>query len=400
VAAIRNAAQRSSGELILVPSPASSGHYLIVKRSPNNDQARFGLALDIDAHILIETEAEFWQKPNTSITLTLPDGTALIDEQSNTYWASKTHLLFKKTLGSRTQPLLLTTQLVPQYSEILPLGRIFAGLIVLTGLLLGAILVRGLLSRIQTAELRARLGEQGVRIAHASRVNALGEMASGMAHELTQPLTAILSQSQAGIRLIGRDKTDLGAISEILTANVVQSKRATDILSRLRQWTERTDARQGYQKLNECINNVTFLLGPETRRLHINLSSKTDPADPVILGDAIEIEQLIFNLVRNAMEALEQDDKPHPHIAISSTVLKGEVILEVSDNGPGISPAMRNRLFEPFASGKQQGMGLGLVLCERIVERMGGQIELVDKRAVGATARVIIPLVTNEEKEA
>ena len=392
---IRDSVARSAGELMLTLSPAAAGRYLIVKRSPNNELARFGLAVEIDALALVESDAPFWQKTNAFITLALPDGTVLIDEQTRSSLADDKltpALTTDSTLGSQTQPLLLTTHFLPRLSDILPATRIFIGLASIGFALLAAAFLLRLVARTRSAELRARLGEQGARIAHASRINALGEMASGMAHELTQPLTAILSQSQAGARLIARDEMDRAAIAAILQDNVAQSKRAAGILTRLREWSKVSPSAPTPQSVNECIANVAFLLGPETRRLQIDLQVQAAPVDTKVIGDAVEIEQLIFNLVRNAIDAVESETGKQRRINISNEVNHEHVVVEVTDNGPGIAAAMRERLFEPFATGKKDGMGLGLALCERIVERMQGRLEIGAATGGGVTARVILPL--------
>ena len=230
------------------------------------------------------------------------------------------------------------------------------------------------------------------RLGSIKRTNALGEIASGIAHELTQPLTAILSQSQAGVHLLARGEKSMESVTEILQANVAQSKRAGDILSRLRDWTRQKPAVMKLQRLNECMHNVALLLGAEAQRLSIDLSVKADAADPTVMGDAVEIEQVIFNLVRNAMEALERDNSSERRIQMTSSVSAQHVIVEVLDNGPGIAAEMRERLFEPFITGKENGMGLGLALCERIVERMNGRIEIGIAEGGGVSARVFLAL--------
>jgi len=393
--AIRTAAKASTGRLVLMASPMSPGRYLIVKRSPNSELARFGLAIEIDARILLESASEFWQKPNVLISLSLADGTVLTTRQAAPDASDgngQGRMRIAKTLGSRTQPLLLTTGYWLRPGDILFGVPTVLGLSLIGGVLLALAMIVRLLSRTRSAEMRARLGEHGARIAHASRVNALGEIASGIAHELTQPLTAILSQSQACVHLLARGEKSMESVTEILQANVAQSKRAGDILSRLRDWTKQKPAVMKLQRLNERMHNVALLLGAEAQRLSIDLSVKTDATDPTVMGDAVEIEQVIFNLVRNAMEALERDNSSERRIQMTSSVSAQHAIVEVLDNGPGIAAEMRERLFEPFITGKEKGMGLGLALCERIVERMNGRIEIGIAEGGGVSARVFLAL--------
>ena len=392
----RAAAARSSGKFELLPTPVSAERYLIVKRSPNTDAARFGLTIEVDAQALAKTESSFWKKPGASITLSLPDETLLVGESTEesspaagsvfTQW-----LTTRRELGSRTQPLILTTKFVYGAGDLFPVKRVVIGLMIIGGILAALVMVIELISKTRSAEQRARLGEQDARIAHASRVNALGEIASGMAHELNQPLTAILSQSQAGVRLIARHDIDPVVIEKILENNISQSKRAADIIVRLREWTRTTPPISAPQDVNRCIENVVFLLGPDCLRQGIEVTVQTDSAEPQVLGDSVEIEQVLFNLVRNALEALEQASIGVKIIRVSSLISGRQVVLAVTDNGPGIDPKMRERLFEPFATGKEKGMGLGLVLCERIVERMGGSIEIADALGGGVTAQVKFP---------
>ena len=301
-------------------------------------------------------------------------------------------LITRRELGSRTQPLILTTKFVYGAGDLFPVERVIIGLVIIGGILAALVIVIKLVSKTRSAEQRARLGEQDARIAHASRVNALGEIASGMAHELNQPLTAILSQSQAGVRLVARGDPDPVVIEKILQTNIAQSKRAADIIVRLREWTRTTPPVSVPQDVNRCIENVVFLLGPDSRRQGIDVTVQTDSAEPQVLGDSVEIEQVLFNLVRNAMEALEETSTGRKTLRVSSQISGQQVVLAVTDNGPGIDPKMRERLFEPFATGKEKGMGLGLVLCERIVERMGGSIEIVDALGGGVAAKVKLPL--------
>lgn len=394
-ALIRSGALRSKGELLLISSPTVPGRYLVVKRSPNNDKARYGLALEVNAKALSVTDAQFWKKKSASISLALPDKTTLtgpdakLVSSGNRFTAPIT---FTKALGSRSQPLILSTHVNPVFADIAPLGWIASGLILIGVLLIGLGLIYQLLSRTRSAELRARLGEHEAQIAQASRINALGEMASGMAHELTQPLTAILSQSQAGIRLLARDSATTDAVKDVLNVNITQSKRAAAILSRLREWSKGGHATPSKQHLNRSIENVTLLLDQEIRRLQIDMVVKLDAADPVTIGNSVEIEQVIFNILRNAMDALKSEEISDRRISVGTSINGTNAIIEIADNGPGIAPDMLKRLYEPFQSSKEDGMGLGLALCERIMERMNGRLEIANGAAGGVSARAMFPL--------
>lgn len=234
------------------------------------------------------------------------------------------------------------------------------------------------------AERRALLGEQMARLEHASRVNALGEMAAGIAHEITQPLTAILGQAQAGRRLL--DRGDVDATRAVLDETVLQSKRAAAIMERLRKWIRFEEQGMAITPLRPVIDNVVALLASQLAQRGVRLDLQiTDPGLSV-RADAVQLEQVLFNLVRNAIEAVPAVDG---RVGISSGIEGGRVIIVVSDNGPGLEEGVRTRLFEPFVTTKDEGLGLGLVLCQRLVERMGGSIVLSSNSPT--TFQIILP---------
>jgi len=396
-AAIRAAVARSKGQPVLVAVPGGTGGYLLVKRSPNNDAPRFALALQVDADALMETDAAFWRSVKSSVALYLPDGSVLKHARVPAQEAALVGpMRFEKVLASQTQPLLMRTTLDMRVSDLLPADRIGFGLALLTALLAATVLFWRQASRARRAEQRARLGEHSARIAHASRVNALGEMASGIAHELTQPMTGILSQSQAGVRLMGRQPLDTEVITQILSANVAQSRRAADILARLRDWTRGSPPAVGTQDLNALIDNVCLLLAADARRHGVTIDFRKDASTPLVVGDTVEIEQVVFNLMRNALEALQLQEGRARRIAVATQADEREVVLSIEDNGPGVPPEMVDRLFEPFVTIKTEGTGLGLALCQRIVGRLGGRLELANGERVGAHARVVLPLAGGE----
>lgn len=424
---IRDGAARSDGELVMIQSPAQSASYLLIKRSPNNDQARYGLALEIDVQILSANLSGFWNLPNTALSIALPDGASLRNvaaEPERQSILDTTGLLVplvaSDTLPSLTQPLVIASHYQPRWEDLLPPSLSIGGPLVLAVLLVFSVLLIQLMLRARKAELGERLGIYEARLTHASRVNSLGEMASGMAHELNQPLTAILGQSQAGLRLLRASDPDVARISQVLDDNVAQAKRASAILARLREWSSRSARQPSPVSINECMANVVALVTAEAKQHAINLQIQADPREPKIMADAVEIEQLVFNLVRNALESLQRfealqstpddllaDSDSHllqsdaftqasdsrRLVRLSSKLTGEQVTIEVFDNGPGISSDMQSRLFEPFATDKPNGMGLGLALCTRIAERSAGSLSIVSDPRKGTRATVSIPIL-------
>jgi len=379
---VRSAAGASDGRIALLPHPQRPHHYIMVKRSPNSDAARYGLMLGIDARKLLGDGGAFWSRPGISLGLSLPDGHSLIDRGK-----SSETVRFSKPLGSASQPLLLETGMKIGPAELFP--PLKTGLVlVLVGLFyLAALAALRQRARTRAAIEQARLSALDSRLAHASRVNALGEMASGLAHELTQPLTAILAQAQAGRRMLGRG--DTAALAPVLDDTVTQARRASSILERFRNWSRPQHASTSAFDLREALDNVQALLAPQAAIHGVRLAFDIPKAPVSVTADSVEMEQVVFNLVRNAIEATGDKDGTG-RVSIRLRQEEDQTVLEVADNGPGVAEELRPRLFTPFTTTRVDGTGLGLALSQRLVERAGGDIALIDG-GPGATFRVVLP---------
>jgi signal transduction histidine kinase len=379
---IRDAARASDGRIALLPHPERPHHYIMVKRSPNTDAARYGLMLGVDARKLLDEAGPFWSRPGVALGLSMPHGHPLVG-----YVGPEETIRFSKALGSASQPLLLETGMAIGITDLLPPAR--TGLVLIAVSLACFAALAGLRQRARTraALEQARLSALDSRLAHASRVNALGEMASGMAHELTQPLTAILAQAQAGRRILGRG--DAAALAAVLDDTVAQARRASAILERFRNWSRPQRTPASAFDLRDTLRNVRALLAPQAAS-HGTLLAFDLPQSPVpVMADPVEMEQVAFNLVRNAMEATEGMGES-ARVAVALTQEVDRIVLAVSDNGPGVAKDVRSRLFAPFTTTRAGGTGLGLALSQRLVERAGGEITLVDG-GPGATFRVALP---------
>ena len=273
-------------------------------------------------------------------------------------------------------------------SDILPPGRVA---LVLAVIALGAMALRVIgrqRAKVRAAEARAELSGLETRLSHASRVNALGEMASGMAHELTQPLTAILAQAQAARHLAARGDTD--RVAGILEEVVGQTRRASAILDRLRTWTRPRERTAEPIDLRDCIRVAETLLAGQAQELGARISLTMPPSALTVEGDRVELEQVLFNLMRNALDAVAESAGAR-EVAVDAS-LDGEMaVIDVSDTGPGIRADVRDRLFTPFVTTRESGTGLGLALSHRLVERAGGDLTVVEARE-GARFRISLPL--------
>ena len=257
------------------------------------------------------------------------------------------------------------------------------------------------------AELALRgdhLAQLRSELAHVSRLSAMGEMAAALAHELNQPLTAI-GNSVGALKMMlsdgGRALDDTARARIVRAANHAegQAVRAGEIVRRLRDFIARGEADARIEQLDELIEDAVALAAPNARSEGTEVRLDFSPKAGHVLADRIQIQQILVNLVRNANEAMR--DLPAPHILTISTIAKrGMVEVSVRDSGPGVAPDLAARLFSPFVSTKNDGMGVGLSICRRIVEAHGGQMWLEPSEGAGADFRFTIPLATKELQHA
>jgi len=216
----------------------------------------------------------------------------------------------------------------------------------------------------------------------------MGEMASGMAHELTQPLTAILAGAQAGRRLLVRNNTE--ALAGALDDMVDQARRASAILDRLRNWSRPQRRQTAPADLRLSLQNVQTLLASEAVRQNVKVELVMPETPLMAAVDPVEMEQVMFNLLRNAIESFHDDDQDR-RVNASLKADGSVAILEIADNGPGVAPELLPRLFTPFTTSRPEGTGLGLALSQRLVERFGGEISYIPQER-GALFRVVLPI--------
>jgi len=377
------------------PVAARDGRYLLAKRVGEGEATQF-LVLEVDAARLLDRGDE--ARPamaGDSVALFLPDGTPLLPAAPAS--GGPILLVEETTLTSASQPLRLRLERRPALgtpAHWLAVGGFALGSAAM--LALGAALFRSRRAA-REAGRRAELGEHAARLAHAGRVNALGEMASGIAHEITQPLTALLSQSQAALRLARRGAPgDREKLETALEANVQAAKRAGDILARLRGWASKDLPPPRRLDLNAVVRAAAEL---DRRDAEVNgITLEFDLADPAprAMAEPVQAEQVVHNLLRNAREAMEELPAGMSRRIILRTRAPADGMAEivVEDSGPGIAPELRERLFEPFFTTKAGGMGLGLALCRTMVEQVRGRIAVED--APGGGARVIVRLPAAE----
>jgi two-component system sensor kinase FixL len=226
---------------------------------------------------------------------------------------------------------------------------------------------------------------------HVSRRSAMGEMATAIAHEINQPLAAIALYLDGSTALLAQGRYD-GPVTRSLGLAKDQCLRAGDIIRRLRSFVSGGDAVRRSENLPRLVDEACDLALVGAREAGIATSIVHDAHDLPVLVDAVQIEQVIVNLVRNAMDAMAETTDATLHVR-TGRAADGMVMVSVADNGPGIAAAVAGRLFEPFISTKGlKGMGVGLSICRTIVEGHGGKIWVDDDAGFGATFRFTLPL--------
>jgi two-component system sensor kinase FixL len=231
------------------------------------------------------------------------------------------------------------------------------------------------LTEMQRAE--RRLNDLQTELSHISRVSAMGSLASALAHELNQPLTAIASYAEGARALLGDDgepdAMQIDMVREALAEASAQAIRAGQIVRRLREFISRGESEKRVEKLRRLVTEAAALAMTGTGQTGIDFEIRLDPTADMVICDRIQVQQVLLNLIRNAVEAMQRSPRQSLEIR-SRPAGRGLVEVVVSDSGPGLSPDIAAVLFQPFNTSKEKGMGLGLSISRTIVEAHGGRI--------------------------
>jgi C4-dicarboxylate-specific signal transduction histidine kinase len=234
--------------------------------------------------------------------------------------------------------------------------------------------------------------EQRQQLMHLTRVASLGELSGAIAHELNQPLTAILSNAQAARRFLAKDPVDLVEIREIVEDIIQSDKRAGEVIRRLRAMLKKGETQLLPVDINDVVEDVLDFAHGELVTHGVALSNRLGSGLPAVNGDRVQLQQLFLNLVTNACEAMSTRERSKRVLAISTVYdWDGTVGVAISDTGWGVPPERLERLFEPFYSTKDDGLGLGLAICRTIVAAHNGRLWAENNLGGGATFRVSLP---------
>ncbi len=367
------------------------------------ERGRYGLLLgaqpssylvQIDIHRMVPW-TEWPMAPESSpVRLTLGHGPQTMVLQSGPASDSRWGWEFsvRKTLAAESQALDLVAHRHVAWTE-LPWGWML-GWAALVSLSLQA--AHTLLRQRQ----EARRAEELLRLGQVARLNTLGELAAGMAHELNQPLTAILANTQAASRLLAEDEPDLAPIRQAMSQAVAQARRASEVVGRLRRVVEQPapDSTLHAVTLQEVVRKALYLLEPEFQRCQLIPSLESPLAAIVVWAEPVALDQIIHNLLMNALQAMERTPAAERALRLTLCSVNGQGVLTVQDSGAGFPAEVLPRIFEPFFSTREGGLGLGLSLCETLTSSMGGALSARNHATGGAELILSVPLAATAEQ--
>jgi C4-dicarboxylate-specific signal transduction histidine kinase len=253
------------------------------------------------------------------------------------------------------------------------------------------------LSERKRAEAEARESERRYRevqteLAHANRFATMGQFTASIAHEINQPITAVVTNAQAGLRWLRAQPPDLEEIRDALDRIVKDGNRAGNVIARIRDIIRKAPPRNDRLDLNEAIREVTELTAAEAAKHGVLVRTELAEGLPLIRGDRVQLQQVLLNLMVNALEAMSGVSGGAKELVISTGKAEaGDLLVAVRDSGPGLAPAVLDRLFESFNTTKSTGLGLGLSICRSIVEAHGGRLWASANTPCGAIFQFTVP---------
>ncbi len=379
------------GRPVLAALNVQTGDYWLVHAA-----VPYSYALHINAHAMVPQVD--WPLPSDSpvrVVLDM-DGQRLVLHPGHAV-TSPWHFLAKKRLAAPSQPLDVVLDRYVAWSELPWIASLLATLAIALGLWGLAVLLR------QQSE--KRRAEHLLRLGQVARLNTLGELAAGMAHELNQPLTAVLANTQAVARLLHDEPVDLPVIHAAMDQAVQQARRASEVVSRLRRTVERPDMAAPQQDLDlvNVVRHTLDLLEPELLRCqvktHLVLQGQAPSAGTLpVRTDPVALEQIIHNLLMNALQAMENVPAEQRQLTVTLSADAGveasarQAHVVIRDTGPGIPPESLPRLFEPFFTTREGGLGLGLSLCETLARGLDATLVARNAASRGAEFQLTLPM--------
>ena len=230
------------------------------------------------------------------------------------------------------------------------------------------------------------------QLSHVARVTTMGEFAASIAHEVNQPLSAALANGDACLRWLGANPPNLDRARASICGIVEAVNRASEVIKRIRALMKKAPPQKTELNVNEVVREVSGLLLGELARNDVLLQMDLAPDLPVVFGDQVQMQQVILNLISNAMEAMKPATRPKELLISSHSETSGRVLVSIRDSGTGFGPEFADNLFQAFFTTKQEGMGLGLSISRTIIEAHGGRLWATANIAHGATFQFTLPV--------
>ncbi len=237
-----------------------------------------------------------------------------------------------------------------------------------------------------------RIHDLQAELLHASRLSAMGQMASTLAHELNQPLTAVMNYLAAAQQLQRNDPKSVERVGDLMGRAVAQAERAGEVIRSLRQFVSKGETERRSENLNRLVEEALSLALVGARQSGVRVSLDLDRELRPVIVDGVQIQQVVLNLVRNAVEAMETAARRELTVATHAVAGEGLAEVTVADSGPGIPHEIADRLFQPFVTTKKTGMGLGLSICREIVEAHKGHLAVAANPSGGTVFRLTLPM--------
>jgi PAS domain S-box-containing protein len=243
-----------------------------------------------------------------------------------------------------------------------------------------------------------KLAEEALRDARAdvermARLTTMGELTASIAHEISQPLAAIVTQSEAALRFLDRDEPDLDEARDSLSSITEDGMRAGEVIRGLRALARKSGPQLTRLDIDDVVRQVLAISRGELLRHNVVLGVELASGERPVLGDRVQLQQVLLNLIMNSVEAMRSVTERTRELTVSSILAEpGSVLVTIEDTGTGLDPAVAERVLEPFFTTKPDGLGMGLAICRSIVEAHGGRLWVSPREPHGANVRFTVPL--------
>jgi PAS domain S-box-containing protein len=235
------------------------------------------------------------------------------------------------------------------------------------------------------------LRETQMELAHANRAATMGQITASIAHEVNQPIAATVTNAQGALRWLGAEPPDLEQARQALARIVDDAKRAGEVVGRIRALIKKEAPRKDRLDINEAIREVVALTRGEAVKNDVSIATQLAEGLPLIHADRVQLQQVVLNLVINAIEAMSDTEGPRDLLITTETTASGGVLVAVKDSGPGLASADLKRAFDPFYTTKPSGLGMGLSICRSIIEALGGRLWATANLPRGAIFQFTVP---------